>query len=67
MSPASASGRGLPVFGQQVHVAIDTALGLPVRVTPTGGERKDIARIEPPRDGSDASFVLADKGYVDGS
>jgi hypothetical protein len=40
---------------------------LPVRITPTGGECGGIARIEPLRDGSDARFVLADKGYVDGS
>ena len=39
------------------------ALGLPVRVILTGGERNDITQIEPLLDGLKAGFVLADKGY----
>ena len=46
----------------KVHVATD-ALGLPVRIVLTGGERNDITQIEPLLDGLSARFVLADKGY----
>jgi transposase len=43
-------------------VATD-ALGLPVRVILTGGERNDITQIARLLDGLNTRFVLADKGY----
>jgi transposase len=46
----------------KVHVVTD-ALGLPVRLLLTGGERNDITQIEPLLDGIRTAFVLADKGY----
>lgn len=59
---AGALGRSKGGLSTKVHVATD-ALGLPVRIALTGGERNDITQIEPLLDGLKARFVLADKGY----
>ena len=46
----------------KIHLATD-ALGNPVRIILTGGQRNDITQIEPLLDGLQADYVLADKGY----
>ncbi len=49
-------------MSSKIHLATD-ALGNPVRLILTGGERNDITQIGPLLAGMKARHVLADKGY----
>ncbi len=57
-----ALGRSRGGFSTKIHIAVD-ALGNPLRLILTGGQRNDCTQAEALIDGFETDFILADKGY----
>ena len=61
-APDSALGRSRGGLSTKIHLAVD-ALGRPIRVLLTGGQRNDITQAQALLAGLAPRHVLADKGY----
>ena len=59
---AQALGRSRGGFSTKIHVSVD-ALGNPLRLTLTGGQRHDITQAEDLLVGFISEYVIADRGY----
>jgi len=57
-----ALGRSVGGFSTKIHAAVD-ALGNPLRLLLTGGQRGDATQAIPLLEGFDFSGVMADRGY----
>ena len=47
---------------QNIHMAFDKR-GRPLRITVSGGERRDITQADAPIDGFDGEYAIANRGY----
>lgn len=59
---AQALGRSRGGFSTKIHITVD-ALGNPLRLTLTGGERHDMTQADALIDGYESEYVIADKSY----
>lgn len=58
-----ALGRSRGGFSCKIHVTVD-ALGNPLRLSLTGGQRHDITQAQHLLDGFDLERLIADRGYA---
>ena len=59
---AQALGRSRGGFSTKIHITVD-ALGNPLRLKLTAGQRNDITQADALVEGFDSDYVIADKGY----
>ncbi len=59
---AQALGRSKGGFSTKIHVSVD-ALGNPLTIVLTGGQRHDVTQVTELLAGHHSDFVIADKGY----